>query len=660
MIVPRSHRSAVVVVALIAVLASSGDHSGRASTRGTRRSPLRTASCPVDTARNSALGVALTLPAGWQDYGFTLFAPGGLFVANPAVQNSKGYPLGIGIIPVGTTSERDDARAAAMAAQQAIRGLHFTVARSPLTIGGAPAVLLAPMPGQGPTVEIVLAHHGVLYTILAFKNRDDDPLRPDQRQALASLRFIARVGPFPRATVPPPNAPLPQAPSLVLAGAAGSRGALTVRAQGRGYQPSEAVELQACWTGTPRLGAHPLYTWYRWAGVARATSRGLLDTMLTIPVAPAAYTTSHLRVMATDARIGQHLATAISPVPVRSSIPVPDVARWFSVTGDGGSQSSPAISGQTIIWMDDDLGTNGTRHAGRLQGKDLASGRAFALTTGGRPMSYVGELYSPPAINGKIIVWVDCRRCTTSVGLPGVANTKIYGYDLVAGREFAVSPLPGEQESPAISGHMVVWTQYLRSHRTIYGRDLTTGRQFLIAAGSGEVATPALSGHLVVWAALHNVQTGNWDIEARDLATGHQFPVALHTAETALGQPRISGMRVVWTQYGPGTSVSIRGKDLSSGRTFVVATLPGHGIAGPNDPAPALSGSLVVWDESRAGTGTRIDDAIYAQDLRTGHTIKVGMAIGEPALLAVSGHIVVWQTVRQGRSHIDGTLFPPR
>ncbi len=341
---PRCHR---ILVALAVLSTASAGRSGEAAAHGGAVLARHSVGCPADIVRNSALGIALTLPTGWQDYGYTLFAPGGLFVANPAVQNGKGYPLGLGMIPAGTTAEHNDARAVAAAVQRSLRGIPFTVTRAPLTIGGAPAVLLAPMPGAGPTVEIVLAHQSALYTILAFKNRDSDPLRPDQLQALASLRFIPRVGPFPRATVPPPNAPLPQAPSLVLAGAAGSRGALTVRARGKGYRPGEAVELQACWTGTPRLGAHPLYTWYRWAGVARATSRGLLDTLLTIPVAPAAYTTSHLRVMATDARIGQRLATAISPVPVRSSIPVPDVTRRFSVTGDGGSQSSPAVSGQT-------------------------------------------------------------------------------------------------------------------------------------------------------------------------------------------------------------------------------------------------------------------------------------------------------------------------
>ncbi len=316
MIVTHVRPQALGILALTAVLIGRGGHAGQVAAQATPPSPPRPTGCPAVITRNSALGVALTLPPGWEDYGITYFAPGGLFVANPAVQNSKGYPLGLGIIPAGTTPERDDARAAAMAVRRVLRDIHFPVTRRPLTVGGAPAVLLAPMPGQGPTVYVVLAHHGALYTILAFKNRDSDPLRPDQLQALASLRFIPRVGRFPTTAVPPPNVPLPTPPSLALTRANENRGAVMVWARGRGYQPGEAVELQACWTGTPRVGLHPPYTWYWWLGVARATSQGRLDTRLAIPVAPAEYTASRLRIIAIDARIGYRLATAVDVTPV--------------------------------------------------------------------------------------------------------------------------------------------------------------------------------------------------------------------------------------------------------------------------------------------------------------------------------------------------------
>lgn len=319
MIVMRVPTRAVIVLALATVLAGSGGRSGHASAPDVRSSPPPSAGCPAETVRNSALGVTLTLPPGWRDYGVDLFAPGGLFVADPAVHNDKGYPLGIGIGPLGTTSDHDDAHAAATAAERATHGIPFTVTRRPLTIGGAPAILLAPMPGQGPTVGIVLAHHGYLYWVIAFKNQDGDPLRPDQRHALASLRFIPRVGPFPTATVPPPNVPLPTPPSLVLAGAEGSRGAVTVRARGTGYQPGEAVELRACWTGMSAAGALLPDAWFVLVQTARATKHGTLDAMITFPVPSMRFAASLVRVSARDERIGSYLASATTRF--RTSLP---------------------------------------------------------------------------------------------------------------------------------------------------------------------------------------------------------------------------------------------------------------------------------------------------------------------------------------------------
>src|SRR5437016_5133736 len=96
---PRLCSILTLLGALATLSPAGGPRFGKASAHGALSPVRQAAGCPAETVRNSALGVALTLPSGWQDYGVTLFAPGGLFVANPAVQNSKGYPLGLGIIP---------------------------------------------------------------------------------------------------------------------------------------------------------------------------------------------------------------------------------------------------------------------------------------------------------------------------------------------------------------------------------------------------------------------------------------------------------------------------------------------------------------------------------------------------------------------------------
>ena len=52
--------------------------------------------------------------------------------------------------------------------------------------------------------------------------------------------------------------------------------------------------------------------------------------------------------------------------------------REFSITSDGGSQRSPAISGTTVIWIDDRNGGSA------LTGKGLTTGRTFPSWAGWR------------------------------------------------------------------------------------------------------------------------------------------------------------------------------------------------------------------------------------------------------------------------------------
>jgi hypothetical protein len=284
------------------------------------------ATCPPDVARNSALGVALTLPPRWQEAAPGKFPPGELGLQIPAPPGRPDNDGRLDIASWGTTTDRDDARAAAAGMNRLLKGMKAPVTRVPVRYGGAPGVLVRglPIPPAGVTA-IVLAHAGAVYKILApGKN-----LAPDQRQALASLRFIPRVGPFPPAVPPPPVVAAPPPPSLLLTVAGTGRSpVLRVRATGSGYRPGEAVELHACWTGSPRPGIRGVrYTWYARFAMAQANRAGSLDAMLTIPVSAQAYVSYTLRVLANDARIGNRLA--ITTIRISSTGPAtPQAANW--------------------------------------------------------------------------------------------------------------------------------------------------------------------------------------------------------------------------------------------------------------------------------------------------------------------------------------------
>ncbi len=163
------------------------------------------AGCPAGTVCDRALGVALIPPSGWHR------VPPGHWPAHVLVwfvQPPLGLEYNVRLLigPDGTTRDRNDARAAAAAAQKLIasyRG-HIHPIRYAVRYGGAPGVLIRGLPGCecGPDAFIILAHQGALYSIIA----PGTTLAPDQRQALAGLRFIPRAGTFPPANPPAPFA----------------------------------------------------------------------------------------------------------------------------------------------------------------------------------------------------------------------------------------------------------------------------------------------------------------------------------------------------------------------------------------------------------------------------------------------------------------------
>jgi hypothetical protein len=317
----RRIRLATLCALIALTLPSAGTTAtaARAALRG--RLPVAPITCPADVARNGILGVALTLPAGWQETSPAidprLLSPPTLFFVVPI--HGAGNPRLL-ITGLGTTTDPNEARAANAAADRLVRGSgqrgapRPLVTRRPITIAGAPGVLLRGLPGQTPNVQIVLAHAGALYNFIAFiAFGQAERLQADQRAALSSLRFIPRLGPFPPPpSFPPHPAPNPFAtvPTLALTGTGAGGGALTVRAAGHGYLPQEAVELDTCWRGIPRPGRHPLYTSYVLTQVVTAGRDGILDVVVTIPVRPDAYSSYTLRTLARDSRIGYRLAAA--------------------------------------------------------------------------------------------------------------------------------------------------------------------------------------------------------------------------------------------------------------------------------------------------------------------------------------------------------------
>jgi hypothetical protein len=120
------------------------------------------------------------------------FAPGYLAFVRPQPGRLEAIAELV-VEPLGLTKVRDPRRAAQAWACGLTKGLAFPVRQVPVRYGGVPGLMLLGMPGQGPTVQIVLVHNGAVYLFVAYGTRLD----VDQRRALASLQFVPRIGHFP-------------------------------------------------------------------------------------------------------------------------------------------------------------------------------------------------------------------------------------------------------------------------------------------------------------------------------------------------------------------------------------------------------------------------------------------------------------------------------
>ena len=153
--------------------------------------------CPLHTVCDTALGIALTPPSSWRLLPAGKLPPHTLGLYEPPARIWR-YALRLTIASGGVTHEQNDVVAANRAARVLTHGythMRLPLVRIPVRYGGAAGVMILNLPGQPLAfVQIILAHAGALYQISASGT---STLTLDQRRALASLRFIPRVGRFP-------------------------------------------------------------------------------------------------------------------------------------------------------------------------------------------------------------------------------------------------------------------------------------------------------------------------------------------------------------------------------------------------------------------------------------------------------------------------------
>jgi beta propeller repeat protein len=199
-----------------------------------------------------------------------------------------------------------------------------------------------------------------------------------------------------------------------------------------------------------------------------------------------------------------------------------------------------------------------------------------------------------PEIAGAMAVWTDNRN----------GNLDIYGRNLSTRKNYAVCVNKAQQDNPSVTRYVdsgkihyvAVWVDK-RNHPTgessdIYGRDITTGARFKVAGGATIKWYPEIAGAWVLWVEADD-SAGPYSIKARDLTSGKTYLVATSTILSPVGvDSRTVGSRKVYTAVYTSGKGNISGRNLPGGDPFIVSQ------RSTCEWMPDISHNRVVWWES--------------------------------------------------------------
>jgi beta propeller repeat protein len=235
-----------------------------------------------------------------------------------------------------------------------------------------------------------------------------------------------------------------------------------------------------------------------------------------------------------------------------------------------------------------------------------------------------------PVISGSLVVWTD-----VSTNAAGVTNVDVFLLNLTTGALTNLTNTPDAQEFLAdVDGNTVVWTHTDTTHPgDIVAYDALTGTTSTVAASSNTVhfEQPAVHGHDV---AFLRVSPTAVDVELLDLSTG--TPTQVTNDAAVQSRPRVGDDVVVYEDYSNGNP-DIQAYRISTGAHFPIATGPSNQIE------PDTDGHLVVWVEESG-----LVDQIFAFDLLTGSTTQLTTAASLKVLPRISGNRVIWSDDRNG------------
>ena len=237
-----------------------------------------------------------------------------------------------------------------------------------------------------------------------------------------------------------------------------------------------------------------------------------------------------------------------------------------------------------------------------------------------------------PAISGTNVVWTDA-----STPLVGVTNFDIFLFSLGSPSPLNVTNTPSEQEFlEDIDGTNVVWTHTtagIPGDIVLY--DTATANVATIAHSNTTVhfEQPAIRGRHISFLQVTSTQV---DVVLYDNLSGTSAMVTNDAAVQA--HPRVGDDVVVYEDYNSGNADIFGWRISTSGPPFPIAT------GSNSQTTPDIDGNTVIWVEDLGAAGQQI----FVYDLASQTTKQLTNSVSNKILPRIAGHRIVWSDDRNG------------
>jgi beta propeller repeat protein len=231
-----------------------------------------------------------------------------------------------------------------------------------------------------------------------------------------------------------------------------------------------------------------------------------------------------------------------------------------------------------------------------------------------------------PAISGNLVVYTD---------FSGV-DADIWYTDLTTGLSYPVTTAPGDQQLTGVSDGRIAYTDWNTMDVMVYDVASHSTLNITNAAGSNSL-DPALGGNLIAWSDDRDVNT---EIYARNLVTSEERRI---TSDMLVDQaPAVGDGIIVWERC-DGYACDVFAYEWTTGATTQLTATPNA-----SERFADVSGRTVVFQREQ---GTPVDKDLVACNIDT-LIEKVLPLTGDQENAHISGNYVSYNDSASGLPHI--------